>query len=53
MHGEQIEQFWFLIPKIIDFFKSNSEDSFQVQNIMKLLHFYLLIDVFMRIIKVL
>jgi hypothetical protein len=49
MHGEQIEQFLVLIPKIADFLKTELEQTRKVKALLKLLHYYPLLDSFMRI----
>ena len=49
MHGEQIEQFLILIPKIADFLKSELEQTRKVKALLKLLHYHPLLDSFVRI----
>ena len=49
MHGEQIEQFLILIPKIIDFLKTELEQTRKVKALLKALYHYPLLDSFIRI----
>jgi len=52
MHREQIDKFIKLMPKIINFFKENLEDTSIVQHIIKLLNIYPQLDSFIQISKV-
>ena len=52
MHGEQIDSFLDLIPKIADFLKVNFEPTEQLNNILHLLQYYPPIDSFLRISQV-
>ena len=52
MHSEEIEQFLYLVLKIIEFLKEEFKNSYQIQYVIKLLHYYLLLSSFLRISKV-
>ena len=52
IHGEQIEQFITLIPKVISFLEKELEDTATLQNIIQILKVYPQIDTFLCISKV-
>ena len=52
MHGEQVDQFLELGPKIIGFLQEYLKETTKSRTIMKLLHMHPMIDSFMRMSKV-
>ena len=52
MHGEQIEQFILLIPEVIEFLKTKLTRTKTLNSLIDVLTFYLQINKFLQITKV-